>query len=161
MVIAGALFTTARGDELKVGDAFPDLQQFELQGKVPESLKGKVVLLDFWASWCGPCRQSFSVLNELQEQYAGRGLVVIGVSVDAASADMQRFLKRNHASFLTLHDAHQKLVRRVNVETMPSSVLIDAEGRVRYVHSGFHGEETRRQYLREIDELVGSRHARK
>ena len=139
---------------LKSGDALPDLSRFGLEGKLPDGLKGKVVLLDFWASWCEPCKASFPIMDQLQKQYGSRGLVVLAVNVDEKQSDMRDFLKQNTVSFTVVRDAAQKLVAQAGITTMPSSLLIDGEGKVRFLHTGFHGEETRKQYEREIESLL-------
>jgi thiol-disulfide isomerase/thioredoxin len=138
---------------LKPGDSFPDLTTYKLEGKLPDSLKGKVVLVDFWASWCAPCAKSFPAMEELQKRYPDR-VVVLAISVDEKAADMQGFLKKHPASFLVVRDAEHKLVAAVNAESMPTSFLVDTTGKVRFIHHGFHGEETRKQYLEEIESLL-------
>jgi thiol-disulfide isomerase/thioredoxin len=134
--------------------AFPDLRAFELEGKLPEKLKGQVVLVDFWASWCAPCKVSFPAMEDLNKQYAGQGLVIVAVSVDEKQEDMQRFFERMPVSFVTVRDAKQKLVAAVNVQTMPTSFLIGRDGTMRYTHSGFYGDQTVRQYRDEIEQLL-------
>lgn len=154
IVAALAAALAVQAAEIKVGDAFPALAQAGLEGELPKELKGKVVLVDFWASWCGPCKQSLPVLNELAERYSGRGLVVLGVSVDDTKAAMDQFLKKNAARFPMVRDAKQTLVAQVNVSSMPTSFILDAEGKVRFLHNGFHGDKTRAQYVREIESLL-------
>lgn len=138
----------------KAGETFPALADFALEGKLPGDLKGKVLLVDFFASWCAPCKASFPALNELQAKYSAKGFSVIAVNVDEKRADMEAFLKKHPAAFPVVRDAKQKLVATAQVETMPTSFLIDAAGRVRFVHSGYHGEETKAQYMREIESLL-------
>jgi len=140
---------------LKVGEPLPDLASFKLEGKLPDSLTNKVVILDFWASWCDPCKESFPALNELQKKYEGRGLIIIAVSVDEEKGDMERFLKENPASFVVLRDATQKLVEKTGIGTMPSSFVIARDGKVRFVHSGFHGSRTKKEYEEQIESLLG------
>ena len=106
-MLAGTLLTANAA--LKVGDTLPDLATFKLEGKLPDALKGKVVIVDFWASWCLPCAESFPVLDELQKKY-GDKLVVIGVNVDEKAANMEKFLKKHAVSFTLVRDAGQKLV---------------------------------------------------
>jgi thiol-disulfide isomerase/thioredoxin len=139
---------------VKAGDSFPDLAGFKLEGKLPEATKGKVVLVDFWASWCEPCKQSFPVMEELHKRYADRGLVIIAINVDENRPDMEAFLKKNAATFIVLRDANQKLVERTGIATMPSSFLLDRDGKVRFAHTGFRGEETRKKYEEEIEALL-------
>jgi thiol-disulfide isomerase/thioredoxin len=138
---------------LKVGDSLPDLDGFKLEGKVPGPLKGKVVILDFWASWCVPCAKSFPVLDELQKKYGDR-LVVVGVNMDEKKAKMEGFLQKHPVSFPVVRDVEQKLVATVEPPTMPTSFIVDGEGKVRFMHKGFRGEETRKEYLSEIETLL-------
>ena len=145
---------TAYAAGIKIGDTFPDLGGFKLEGKLPDDLKGKIVMVDFWASWCEPCRESFPAMNELQTRYGSQGLVVIGVNVDEKKTDMEVFLKKNAATFTVVRDAAQKLVDKVGIATMPSSFLIDREGKVRFMHSGYRGEETKKKYAEEIESLL-------
>jgi thiol-disulfide isomerase/thioredoxin len=139
---------------LKPGDAFPDLSGFKLEGKLPEATKGKVVLVDFWASWCGPCQKSFPAMEELHKRYVERGLVIIAVNVDEDRSNMEDFLKKNAATFVVVRDGNQKLVEKTGIASMPSSFLIDREGKVRYTHTGFLGAETKKKYEEEIEALL-------
>jgi len=151
-----ALFTviiSTADAALKVGDTMPDFANFKFDGKLPDSLKGKVVVMDFWASWCLPCAESFPVMDELQKKYGDR-VVFIAVNVDEKAADMQAFLKKHTVSFAIVRDAEQKLVAAVEPETMPTSFIIDSDDKVRFLHNGFHGAETRKQYISEIESLL-------
>jgi thiol-disulfide isomerase/thioredoxin len=147
----GTFFTASAA--LKVGDALPDLGGFKLEGKLPDSLKGKVVVVDFWASWCLPCAESFPVLDELQKKYGDR-LVVVGVNVDEKSSDMAGFLKKHQVSFTIVRDAEQKLVAVAEPATMPTSFILGTDGKVRFLHNGFHGAETAKEYTTEIESLL-------
>ena len=138
---------------LKEGDAFPDLNQFGLEGTVPD-IHGKVVIVDFFASWCHPCQESFPVMEELYQQYAGKGLVIIAVNVDKNKADMDDFLKTHPATFVILRDASNKLVSQVKIPTMPSSFLLDRDGKIHAFHRGFKGDETKKKYTEEIEALL-------
>jgi len=155
--LATALLLAAGGialADMKAGDVFPDLTKYKLEGKLPDSLKDKVVLVDFWASWCIPCRDSFPAMNELQKKYADHGLVIIGINVDEKRADMDIFLKMHPASFTVVRDASQKLVDLTGIGTMPSSFLLDRSGKVRFLHTGYQGEPTRKEYVTEIESLL-------
>jgi thiol-disulfide isomerase/thioredoxin len=152
-ILAAGLAASASAG-LKTGDALPDLSKVKFEGSLPDNLKGKVLLLDFWASWCEPCKASFPVMEELHRRYSSQGLVVIAINVDENKADMDHFLKKNPASFAIVRDAAQKLVAQAGVATMPSSFLVDQEGRVRFIHSGFRGEETKKKYEQEIESLL-------
>jgi thiol-disulfide isomerase/thioredoxin len=155
LVTSGAilLFSLMSAAALKKGDALPNLDTFKLEGNLPAT-RGQVVLLDFWASWCGPCKESFPEMEKINKQYAGRGLVIVAVSVDEHRENMERFVKSMNISFATVRDAQQKLVAATDVQAMPTSFLIDRAGKVRFVHSGFHGEQTVRQYQDELDALL-------
>jgi len=149
-LLAGTWLTAAAA--LKVGDTLPDLTGFSLEGKLPDT-KGKVVVVDFWASWCLPCAESFPVLDELQKKYGDR-LIVIAVNVDEKASNMDKFLKKHTVTFNIVRDAGQKLVATVSPETMPTSFILDGEGKVRFLHNGFHGESTRKEYISEIESLL-------
>ncbi|MBK6865314.1 MAG: TlpA family protein disulfide reductase [Ideonella sp.] len=101
------------------------------------SLKGKVVYVDFWASWCGPCKQSFPFMNELQSRYGAAGLEVVAVNLDARRDDADRFLAEVPARFTVAFDAKGESARHFEVKAMPSSVLIGRDGKVVAAHKGF------------------------
>jgi thiol-disulfide isomerase/thioredoxin len=149
------------GEPLKVGDALPDLSAFGLEGKLPDQLKGKVVLLDFWASWCGPCKESFPVMDDLQQKYGTKGLVILAVNVDENVAAMKDFLKDHPVNFNILHDATKKLVGTAKIGSMPTSFLINPFGQVVAVHKGFHGKETAKEYAAEVEKLLAGNLANK
>ena len=150
-LLAGTFFTASAA--LKVGDALPDLATFKLEGKLPDELKGKIILVDFWASWCTPCAKSFPVLDELQKKY-GDKVVVLGINVDEKREKMDAFLAKHPVSFTVVRDAEQKLVAAVEPAAMPTSFILDATGKVRFLHNGFHGEDTRKEYVSEIESLL-------
>jgi thiol-disulfide isomerase/thioredoxin len=143
----------AMGGPLKEGSSFPDLTRCGLEGKLPD-LHGKVVLVDFFASWCEPCKESFPVMEELYQKYGSKGLVIVAVNLDAKKENMEEFLKKHPANFTIVRDASNKLVGQVKIPTMPSSFLLDHEGKVYAFHRGFKGEETRKQYTTEIESLL-------
>lgn len=147
----------AGGKGLKVGDTLPELSSFGLEGKLPDDLKGKVVLVDFWASWCGPCKESFPVMEELHKKYEAKGLIVLAVNVDEKADAMKDFLKDHPASFTIVHDAKKKLVAAANISSMPTSFVIGKDGKVFSIHKGFHGKETATQYAKEFDELLSGK----
>lgn len=98
---------------------------------------GGVTYVDFWASWCAPCAESFPWLNEMQARYGKQGLRVVGVGLDTQVAKGDRFLKAHPAQFTTARDPEGKLAEQYGVEGMPYAVLIDAEGHVLHRHVGF------------------------
>jgi cytochrome c biogenesis protein CcmG, thiol:disulfide interchange protein DsbE len=118
-----------------------------------ERLRGKIVLLDFWASWCGPCRHSFPWLNAMQAKYADRGLVIIGVNVDRERADAERFLRDVPAGFDIVYDPSGALASRYDVPGMPSSYVIGRDGEVVGRHVGFRNA-ARAQREAELQRLL-------
>jgi len=99
--------------------------------------KGKVVVLDFWASWCVPCRRSFPWMNSMQEKYGDSGLVIIGVNMDSDAADANAFLQAYPADFKIINDPHGELGREYEVIAMPSSYIFDRNGALVTRHLGF------------------------
>jgi cytochrome c biogenesis protein CcmG/thiol:disulfide interchange protein DsbE len=120
-----------------------------------EQYRGKVVLLDFWASWCQPCRQSFPWLNEMQAKYADRGLVVIGVNVDRVQSDAQRFLHDVPAAFHIVYDPDGALAARYDVPGMPVSYVVDRNGAIVGHHIGFRNA-TRTERETQLQQLLGA-----
>ena len=100
--------------------------------------KGKVVYLDFWASWCTPCRQSFPWMSEIQATHGADGLVVIAVNVDHDKELAETFLKRYAPQFKIVYDSKGEIASKYKVNDMPTSYLIGRDGRVRYTHAGFY-----------------------
>ncbi len=138
-----------------VGQAMPKLGQLLPGASVPNT-SGKVVLVDFWASWCGPCKASFPALNRLQEKYAAKGLVIIGVGVDDDAAKYKEFAGKMGAKFSIAHDSAHKAADFFAPPAMPSSYLVDRKGVIRYVHTGYHGAKTEADYTSEIETLLGA-----
>jgi cytochrome c biogenesis protein CcmG/thiol:disulfide interchange protein DsbE len=101
------------------------------------ALKGQVVYLDFWASWCAPCLESFPFMNHLQQTLGPQGLTVIAVNVDRDRADAERFLRQHPAQFRVVFDSQGVLPQKFSVHGMPSSFVIDRNGVVQIRHEGF------------------------
>lgn len=120
------------------GQRAPALQATTLHGQRMDltTLRGRVVLVDFWASWCEPCRRWFPVLQSLSQRYASRGLVVIAVSVDQDPANCRRFVNELRPGFPIVHDRDQRIVAQWAPDTLPTTYLIDRAGIVRWVHHG-------------------------
>jgi len=104
------------------------------------ALRGKVVYVDFWASWCQPCRQSFPWMNRLQKRYQEQGLVVVGINLDKSRELSDDFLKKTPADFIVAYDPEGKVASAYRVKGMPSSYLIDRQGRIQKTHIGFREE---------------------
>jgi cytochrome c biogenesis protein CcmG/thiol:disulfide interchange protein DsbE len=101
------------------------------------SLRGHVVYLDFWASWCAPCRQSFPWMQAVKDAYEGQGLTVVAVNLDTDRADADKFLHQFQPTFAVRFDPKGELAELYKVKGMPSSVLIDRHGVTRFTHVGF------------------------
>jgi thiol-disulfide isomerase/thioredoxin len=101
------------------------------------SLKGRVVYVDFWASWCAPCKQSFPWMNEMQAKYGPKGLTIIGINVDKKREDADKFLAGTPAKFTVAYDSTGKVAEAYQPKGMPTSFLIGADGVVRAMHVGF------------------------
>lgn len=122
-----------------------------------ESLRGKIVYLDFWASWCGPCRLSFPQLESLRADLGVRGFEVLAVSVDENLEDALAFLEEHHVSYPVVWDPSGESPAAWGILGMPTGYLIDRQGVVKLVHQGFRkgdGERLRREILK----LLGDTH---
>lgn len=100
-------------------------------------LRGQVVYVDFWASWCGPCKRSFPWMNEMARKYAGKGLAIVAINVDKKRDDADRFLRGVPAEFAVVYDPDGTTPAAWQVKSMPSSYLVDASGRVVFIENGF------------------------
>lgn len=103
----------------------------------PQDYAGKVVVLDFWASWCVPCRRSFPWLNAMHEKYSDNGLMIVGVNLDMERPEAERFLEEFPADFRIVFDEEMALARRFEVMAMPTSFVIGRDGDVIAEHLGF------------------------
>jgi thiol-disulfide isomerase/thioredoxin len=127
---------------LEVGAAAPPINLPGTPAAVDTAaLKGQVLYLDFWASWCTPCKRSFPWLNEMQAKYGARGLRVIGVNVDRKRSDADAFLAQTPARFSIAFDAEAETPYRFGVRGMPTSLLVGADGRVILRHEGFKDDD--------------------
>lgn len=138
---------------VEAGDAAPAFSLPTAKGEplALDRLRGKVVYVDFWASWCGPCRRSFPWMNEMQQKYGAKGLVVVGINVDKKRGDADKFLAQIPAAFAIAFDEAGTTPSAFGVKGMPSSYLIDASGKVVYVERGFLDE-----HRAELEQRVAS-----
>ena len=155
LAIAAAFAITACDVEAgwKTGTTLPSLDKYELVGTIPATA-GKVILIDFWASWCAPCKASFPILNELHKRYGDKGLIIVAINVDEQDSAMTKFLAAHPAAFTVVHDARHALAQAAEPQSMPSSFIIDRAGVIRFAHSGFHGAKTAKAYEEEIESLL-------
>lgn len=107
----------------------------------PADAKGKVVVMDFWATWCAPCKASFPKVDAIFQKHKDQGLVVVGVNEDEERGGIDAFLANTGAKFPIAYDAKGKAAEVFGVDTMPSSFVIDRRGVVRFVHSGYHPDD--------------------
>ncbi|MYN42639.1 redoxin family protein [Duganella sp. FT109W] len=150
-----ALLAASSAQALDKGAPAPQFDLPGLDGAVKlAKLQGKVVYVDFWASWCGPCRQSFPWMNEMQAKYGGKGLQIVGVNVDAKSDDARQFLTATPARFAIAFDPQGATPRSYGIKGMPSSVLIGPDGKVLLEHSGFR-EADRAELENKIQSALG------
>ncbi|MDD4913987.1 MAG: TlpA disulfide reductase family protein [Methylococcales bacterium] len=129
---------------IEAGADVPDCQLKHLSGDklLQLSMPGKVVYVDFWASWCGPCVQSMPFMNEIQEQYRSQGLNVVAINLDENREDAEAFLKEHPANITIAQNTDGQCPDRFGVHAMPSSYLVDKHGKIRFVNLGFHASET-------------------
>ena len=139
----GLAAVAGTANALDSGARLPELGLTDLAGKPVNaaSLAGKVVIVDFWATWCAPCKESMPVLERLYQKYRSKGLVIVGVSVDEDAANVGPFIKKLKVSFPIAHDKGHKVADRFKPPKMPSSYVIDRKGIVRHVHEGFHAKD--------------------
>lgn len=117
-------------------------------------LKGRVIYVDFWASWCVPCRESFPWLNVMEAKYSDKGLTVISVNLDAQRSHAEDFLKEYPATFGVVYDPKGKVARKYQLRGMPSSFIVGRDGKVIESHVGF-SKEKQHQYEQELREALG------
>ena len=137
------------------GIAAPAFELPSLDGKTigTTELRGRIVLLNFWASWCGPCRTEMPILNQLAKQYGARGVSIVGVNVEPERKPALDWLKTTPVNFPVLFDADSKVSASYQVTGMPTTVIFDRKGVVRYVHKSYT-PGTENEYLDQIRALI-------
>jgi thiol-disulfide isomerase/thioredoxin len=142
---------------LEEGDVAPAWSAPSLSGGAPVSLasaRGRVVVLDFWASWCAPCRTALPLLDALRREFPADSFTVLAVNVDREPEAARRFLARRPVGYPSASDPEGRIPASFGLETMPTSYLIDRAGVIRYVHEGFERGDVETLRAR-IAELVG------
>jgi thiol-disulfide isomerase/thioredoxin len=135
--------------------AAPDVQLTMRDGKkvMLSQLRGQVVMINFWATWCGPCRKEMPLLDAMYRKYKAMGFTLVGVNVEPDSKEAQAYLRDVPVSFPIAFDNDSKLTKVFDVQGMPSSVIIDRRGNARVVHKGYRpGDEN--EYLDNIRALI-------
>jgi peroxiredoxin len=158
VLLAGLALTAAQSLPAASVAAGAPAAAFQLPAAVGDpvslsDLKGQVVLINFWASWCGPCRQEMPILEQMYRKYKAAGFTLLGINVEPKSGDAMSFLKATPVSFPILFDTQSKVSTLYEVSGMPSTVIVDRKGNVRYVHHGYKpGDES--EYLDQIRSLM-------
>lgn len=158
---AGAWFAAALG--LAAADAYATLAaaakapDFTLPAIGGTNLRlqeqrGRVVMVNFWATWCGPCRVEMPHLNRLYDKYRSSGFVLLGVNIDEEPRKAADLAAKLGLRFPVLFDSEKKVSKLYDLSAMPSTVLIDRDGRVRYIHRGYRDgyEDTYEKQIREL-----------
>lgn len=144
LLIATTLFAISTVQaKVEVGNQLPSftLPHLKSESKLSsQSLHGKVVLVDFWASWCVPCRASFAAFERLHEEFHSKGLTIVGINVDKDNAAALNFLKQNPVSF-TLLKGNNEVSSHFDLSTMPMSYLVNKQGKVEKIYYGFKKSE--------------------
>jgi peroxiredoxin len=154
--IALAASATAYAQEVGVGARAPELGLPDLNGSnvTIASLRGRVVVVDFMASWCEPCADSMPVYQRLYSSLSGRGLTVVAVSQDRSVENARQFAQRHHLTFPVLFDGAHAVANRYHPSRMPTAFVIDRGGIVRHVHQGYnagHAAEIEREVRALLD----------
>ena len=125
--------------------------RYELLGTLSRE---PVVVVDFWASWCGPCKASFPAFRELHEKFADKGVVIIAVSIDEDKGAMEGFLKKAKVPFATVRDAKQKLSEKLSIESIPTTFILGRDGKIAALHNGYSGDSTKRELFATVEKLL-------
>ncbi len=156
VAVCGLVVTlTAHASSVKLSEPAPDFTLKTLNGPNLrlEEYRGQVLLINFWASWCGPCRQEMPILDRLHQRYEDTGFAVWGVNVEGETAPAQKIVDKTNVTFPVLIDEGQAVSEMYDLEAMPSTVVVDRDGVVRYVHRGYKpGDEAK--YVEVVKKLI-------
>ena len=139
IVLAAGMAATASGTGAELSGPAPDFRLPARSGEqvALSDLKGQVVMLNFWATWCGPCRQEMPHLEALHQRYSDLGFTLLGVNVEEDSSGADTFLEETPVTFPILFDPESEVSNAYEVVAMPSTVLVDRAGNVRFIHHGY------------------------
>lgn len=132
--------------------------EFTLKSRSGKNLRlseyrGQVVLINFWASWCGPCRQEMPLLEDLYKRYSKLGFTILGVNVDTDSTKANQYLRDITVTFPILYDTGNTVTKSYNVNAMPTTVIVDRSGNMRFLHQGYKpGYE--KEYKKQVVQLI-------
>ena len=151
LLTAGVAFASVR-----TGQRAPEFSLPSLKGSpvALSSLRGKVVLVDFWAQWCEPCKKELPQLDRLAKEYAPKGVVVLAINIDKQRDNAERMVKQLGLSLDVLLDPAGSVAGTYDLPKMPTSFVVDKKGIVRYVNEGFDGPKDVDRFKQELDELT-------
>jgi peroxiredoxin len=151
LAVLATLSTPAHAERADVGRQAPAFEATTLAGQpiAMADLKGRVLLVDFWASWCDPCREEFPEFEALYQEFRDRGVEIVAVSVDRKRENAEAFLAKHPVTFAVVHDDDHAIADRFKPRAMPTAYVIDQAGVVRFVHLGFQ-----RSYLAKYREEI-------
>ena len=155
LLLAASLAAAGPVSAVELKQPAPDFTLKALSGKNLKlsEMAGNVVLVNFWASWCGPCREEMPLLNDLHNKYEALGFTVLGVNVEEDINSARGFLKNFPVDFPVLLDSSNKVSKQYQVIAMPTTVVIDRDGNMRYLHKGYKsGDEAK--YRQMVKKLV-------
>ena len=150
--------TAASANAARVGEKAPEFELQDLDGRAVslKDYRGKVVFVDFWASWCGPCKQELPAINRFLKEQRGADIVCLAINIDKKKSHAQDFLSGvagREKNLVVLYDGDSLVVSRYRVAAMPTSLMIDREGNVRYIHYGYN-ESDPAKWAQELNSLL-------
>ncbi|MCZ6854432.1 MAG: TlpA disulfide reductase family protein [Gammaproteobacteria bacterium] len=149
------MFFASQAQAVGIRDEAPDFTLKSLEGKNLrlQEYRGQVVLINFWASWCGPCRQEMPLLDRLHQRYQDTGFTVLGVNVEGEEKPAREIVDKTKVTFPVLIDKDQRVSDLYDLKAMPSTVVVDRDGVIRYIHLGYKpGDESK--YVEVVKKLI-------